>query len=96
MNKKYTLPNDLIVLISGVPGVGKDFLLQSRIHSVLYSFLHCSIVFQNSYKRLEYYLYIPLNTPLPNILGIQLYHFLKVRDITPSTYLPQSGQSRPE
>lgn len=23
MNKKYTLPNDLIVLISGVPGVGK-------------------------------------------------------------------------
>ncbi len=37
---------------------------------------------------------IILNTPLSNILGIQLHHFLKVRDIASSTHLPQPGQSR--
>ena len=39
---------------------------------------------------------ISLNTPLPNILGIQLHHFLKVRDIASATHLPQSGQPRSE
>ena len=36
---------------------------------------------------------IPFYTPLPNILGIQFHHFLKVRDIAPATHLPQSSQS---
>ena len=58
--------------------------------------LHCSIISKYSHSSLTKNTNIPLNTPLPNILGIQLHHFLKVRDIAPSTHLPQSGQSRSE
>ena len=51
-------------------------------------FLYCPITLHNTYNSLKNNPQIILNTPLPNILGIQLHHFLKVRDIAPATHLP--------
>lgn len=54
----------------------------------LFTSLNCSITLYNACNCLKENLHISLNTPLANILSIQLHHFLKVRDIAPTAHLP--------
>ena len=53
-----------------------------------------SIPLQNRQHRLKQNLNIQSNIPLRNILCIQSYNLLKIRDVTSTTHLPHSGNTR--
>ena len=62
----------------------------------MYTFSQRPIILEHAPNRLPKYLHIQPQTPLPDILRIQLHHFFKVRNVTSPTNLPQPGQSRPK
>ena len=54
---------------------------------------HRPITLKHTQNRLKQNLHIQLQTPLTDILRIQLHYFLEVRNVASSTHLPHSGKA---